>query len=614
MRLSLNKTTVLALAIFVSLIAILAVVGGWNSAPAAAQDQTAVPTDPPPALTLIPTNTPRPTLTPSEPAPTLVPPTPLPTMTPAPYNPPTNSGLAVAQNIGRLRVGTYYNAEPFTWLNEFGEVIGYEPDIIRAIALELGVDVEFVQVTRQNNLDMLISERVDILLGQQVHSRDRDAILDFTHPYYVNQQRMVVLTDAPYGTLAELAGLPVAVPIGSRSERALRNWSTINGITFDIRTYFTASSALDALELGEVQAMVGEWHSLLNAGRQGMRFVDEALLVEYDAMAIRAYDVNLRNLLNRSLQRLKASGRLKQIHEQWFPGEAIDFATLVPIYDRLYEDARALGDFPFDMPYPANPVVDRITTGQPIRVAGVMLPGETAPAQVRITNALNQALVEDMARRWGVQLQYIPNSTLNAVDLVANGMADIAVGVSPRWDGADRVEYSLPYIKHGDRLLVMANENVVTFADMLGTGWWIGYFADDAADADTILKLAETFGVGQNIREPFALQREEDALFTMVSENNLNAIYGDNLRLLALVREGDYESSVKILTTPYGDDMPLAFAVPRNDAGFRALVNATLQDMVLDGTYQRLWEAHFGLGDPLPVMVWPAVNPDVILR
>ena len=97
-------------------------------------------------------------------------------------------------------------------------------------------------------------------------------------------------------------------------------------------------------------------------------------------------------------------------------------------------------------------------------------------------NALNRAIVEELARRWDAQIEFVPDSAHNAVDLVANGQADLAVGVSPRWDGADRVDYSVPYIEHGDRLMVPERSQVETFADMLGTGWWIGYFADDAAD------------------------------------------------------------------------------------------------------------------------------------
>jgi ABC-type amino acid transport substrate-binding protein len=438
-------------------------------------------------------------------------------------------------------------------------------------------------------------------------------LLDFTPPYYINQEKMVVRADAPFYTLQDLAGQPISVEIGSRSERALRNWSAQAGIAFDIRTYFTESSALDALALGDVAAMLGERDRLSRAGRQQMRFIDEPVLDEPYAMVVRRWDANLLNLLNRSLQRLKASGRLEEIFGFWFPGESIDFTTLVPVYDMLYEDQRQLDDFPTDMPYPANPVLDRIADGQPIRVAGLVVFGQDAPAQARITNNLNQALVEEMARRWDVQIEIIPNSTLNAVDLVANGLADLGVGVSPRWDGADRVEYSQPYIRHGDRLMVPVNANIRTFADMLGTGWWIGYFADDSLDAENIRKYANALGVGQNIRDPFALQRESEAIYTMVVEDNIDAIYGDNLRLLALMRDGGYENQVKILDRPYGDDMPIAFAVPRNDADFRALVDHTLQDMVLDGTYQRLWAEQFGMGDPLPILVWPPVSPDVKL-
>jgi polar amino acid transport system substrate-binding protein len=602
--------------LFLAALVVIALAVAPDSGRASQDMATATPTEtlPPPSPTMYPTNTPRPSLTPTLPAPTLIPPTPMPTITPTPYEPPTMSGLAVAQTIGKLRVGTYYNEYPFSWLNEYGEVVGYEVDILRAIGIELGVEVEFTQVTRQSAEEMLLSERVDVLIGQQVHTRDREDWLDFTDAYYLNEERMVVRTDAPYNTLPDLAGLPVSVEIGSRSERALRNWSRLNGITFDIRTYFTESSALDALANGEVQAMVGELDSLRRAGRQQMRLIDEPVLVEPYTMVIRRWDVNQRNLLLRSLQRLKASGRLDEIFKTWFPGESIDFTRLVPVYDALYDDTRGLNDFPNDIPYPANPVLGRLGSGQTLRVAGLVPPGQAAPAQARMLNAFNQALVEEMARRWGVQIEIVPGSPITAVDQVVSGQADLAVGVSPRWDGADRVEYSQPYVGHGDRLMVKTNSQVKNgFGDMLGTGWWIGYFADDSLDAENIKKFAGIFNVSQNINEPFAIQDENRAIPAMVDDDNLDAIYGDNLRLIALMREGQYEDRVKILDTPYGDDMPIAFAMPRNDADFRAQVNLTLQDMVKDGTYQQLWAAHFGVGKPLPILVLPAVNPDVKL-
>ncbi|NLX11522.1 MAG: transporter substrate-binding domain-containing protein [Chloroflexi bacterium] len=604
-----------ALLILLAALGLLAATG-WSRL-AAAQDVT--PTIDPalPAPTLTPTTaptatpSPEPTITPTSAAPTLVPPTPIAQdATPLPVQQVSESGLAYAQENKVLRIGTYFNAYPFAWLNERGIIDGYEAEIMRAIGIELGVEPEFVQVTRRNAVPTLLSGEVDVLIGQQILARDRKTRLDFSHPYYLNEQRMVVQTDSPYTSLDQFAGLPVSVEIGSRSERALRNFSAASGIQFDIRTYFTESEALDALALGEVQGMVGELDSLRRAGRQQMRLIDTPVLFEPYAIVVRRWDVNLRNILNRSLQRLQASGRMEEIFANWFPGESMDFHGLIPVYDTLYEDERGLDQFNTDLPLPAHPVLERIEGGLPIRVAGVATT-EEMPTQVRLMNAFNRALLEDMAQRWGAQIEFVPDSVQNPVDLVANGQADLAIGVTPRWDGADRVEYSLPYILHGNRIAVPTRSDLNSLYDFLGTGWWIGFFADSPGDEETFRKYAEAYGVEQNIRT-FAIQRESDALYTMLVENNISAIYGDNLRLLALLRASDNPDEVRILEDWYGDVLPTSFAVPRNDADFRALVDHTLQDMAADHTYQRLWAEHFGLGDPLNIPVWPAHSPDEV--
>ena len=555
-----------------------------------------------------PTQTPLPSPTPTDPAPTLVPPTPMPEVASQALEPVNVSGLAAIQRDRVLRVGAFYNEYPFVWLNDVGEVVGYEADILRSIGIELGIEIDFVQVTRNNAIENLLTGQVDALIGQQILADNRFDAVDFAHPYYVNHERMVVRQDSPYVELAQLAGKPVSVEIGTRSEHALRYFSEQTGIVFDIQTFFSESEALDALATGAVEGMVGELDSLRRAGRQQMRLIDQPVMIEPYAIAVRRWDVNLRNLLNRSLQRLKASGRLDEIFAEWFPDESIDFNILVPVYDLLYADERGVDQFDADVPLPSNPVLDRIAGGQPLRVAGIMDSDDpNIPGHIRIMDALNRAIIEELARRWNVQVEFVPNSALNAIDLVANGQADLAAGVSPRWDGADRVDYSVPYMEHGDRLLVPEQSQIEGFADMLGTGWWIGYFADEPADEENIRKMAEIFNVAPNV-QTFAIQRESDAIYTMTVENNIRAIYGDSLRLLALMRQNE-NASVKMLDTWYGDVLPITFAVPRNDADFRHRLDVTLQDMAADGTYQNFWSTYFGLGEPLTILNWPDVSP-----
>src|SRR5690606_6195419 len=153
-----------------------------------------------------------------------------------------------------------------------------------------------------------LSGEVDVLIGQQTLSQDRETIFDFTHPYYLNEHRMVIRQGEPYGTLAQLAGHKIAVEIGSRSERALRHWAETNGVEFEIVTYIGEKEALDALAGHEVDGMVGPLDSLRRAGRQQMSLVDEPVMLEPYAIVMRRSDNNLYRLLNRSLQRLKASG------------------------------------------------------------------------------------------------------------------------------------------------------------------------------------------------------------------------------------------------------------------------------------------------------------------
>lgn len=570
--------------------------GAEGQALATPEELTATPT-------AVPTETPLPSPTYTLHAPTRVPPTPVPQEpTPVAQTRVSESALAGIQASDTLRVGAYFNAAPFTWLNERGEVDGYEADLVNAIAIELGLTVTYVQVTRQNDDEMLLSGAVDVLIGQQTRSHDREAVFDFSHPYYVNEHRMVIRQGEPYASLEQLAGHAIAVEIGSRSERALRHWSASSGVTFEIVTYLSESAALDALAAHEVDGMVGPLDSLRRAGRQQMSLVDAPVMREPYAIVLRRADNNFRHLLDRSLQRLKASGRLEQIYAEWFGSEPMDFVTLVPVYAALYEDTRALDDFAPELVVPANPVRERLARGQPLRVAGVAAEGQDAPAVVRLMNALNRALVEEMARRWNTTVEYVPDSVADPAALVASGAADLAVGVYPRWTGSDEVDYSLPYLMHGDRLLVPANSRLSGFQDMLGTNWIIGYFADDPDGEEQIMKYAEHFNVGRNLRT-FQITRESDAIYTMTVEDNLSAIFGDSLRLQALMRDGD-PSTVKLLEDVF-DLQPVAFALPRGDSDFRLMVNTALQEMARDGTYQTLRQTHLDLGEPVTIPVWP---------
>jgi ABC-type amino acid transport substrate-binding protein len=535
---------------------------------------------------------------PTLPAPTLVPPTLVPTQPADVPQLAQFSGIATIHNEGVFRVGARYNAPPFSYLDENGLLNGYEVEIMNAIAAELGITIEWRQVTRENEIEDLLTGRVDALIGEQVHTRPAEQLLEFSHPYYLNAQRMVVIETQPYQVFTDLGGQPISVVQGSKADEAV-GLLVEAGLGYDVRRYFTESQALDALANGEVQAMVGELDNLERAGRQGMRFIEQPVRLDPYAIAIRRGDVNLRNALNRSIQRMFASGQVTGIYGKWFPERDLDFDVLLPVYESIFEDPRSINEFNPDIPAMNGSVVDRIRNGETINVAGLSLTPDAATYE-RLLDPFNQAIMDELARRWSISINYVPGTASNSVDFIVSGQADIAVGVTPRWDGADRFDYSRPYAVHGDRLMVLEGSRFGGFGDFRG-GSVMGYWYEDPRDADRITEIADALRVNT---QPYEFRSHEE-IVDQFGNRNVDGLFGDSLRLRAII-EVTRTSGLpwQIIEDEQYSRVPIAIAVPRNDADMRSLVDWTLQDMFLDGTYQQIYNNTFGEGEPLVMLTW----------
>lgn len=520
---------------------------------------------------------------------TLVPPTPITVATPTPTpQAAAVSGIRTLQESGKIRVGVRFNVPPFSWLDDKGEVNGYETELIRAIAVDLKVEVEFVQVTSETQLQVLLSGQADLLIGEQIHTRDAEQWVEFSHPYYYNEQRVVIRQDDPYGRIVDLANRRVSVIAGSRGEEAMGLWLAQNGTGMELVRYLTQDDALDALANGEVDAMVGELDDLSRAGRQNMSLIAEVLRYDFYAIAFRRHDVNLRNPINRAIQRLYASGRVMEIAEEWFPDKDINFAALIPVYDNFAGDTREINDFPPDIPMLTQSVMDKIRRNEAITVAGVSL-NESDPLHKRFLDPLSREILYEMGRRWGATIVFLPDTTDTGVDLVANGQADIAVNVRPRWDGADRADYSLPYHYHKYQILVVKDGRYDGGISSFRGGSWIGYYEDTPIDEERLNFIVDFTNISPGIYRFISNQQVIEEIFT---NRNVDGIFADSIRLQALTVEYPRNAWAVLPNFEYLFG-PIVMATPRNDADFLTLVNWTLADMYRDGTLARIWAANY---------------------
>ncbi len=497
---------------------------------------------------------------PDNPVPTLVPPTLVPTVD-AGSSDALISVSAVAQIVesGRLRVGILYNEPPFGLLNIRGAVAGFDADLARSMADAWGVEAEFVQVTRQTALDMLVSGQVDVLAAALVHSRELDTRVEFSHTYYQGSQAVMVRDADGAAVPGQMADRKLGAVIGTASEAAIAAWRARTGVNVTVQTYYTLEQGLVALVNQEIDGLVSSRYRLLTLLQPGVvKILDEPLAQEPYALAMRRQDVNLRNLINRTLQHLAQNGRLNEIYGANFPGSTYP-AGLVPNWDNLGEDAPKPDQFGTEIVYPGQYVIPHLQDGQPLRVAGLRDVPEDAQESEKRLQAFNRAVAERLAARWGGSVEFLPDSADNALDLVANGQADIAVGVEPDWAQADRLDFSSPYLIHGDRLMVKRNSEIESFNELRG-GRWVGIFASEPGSADQVNELARSVNTNVNI---YTMIREQDVPFYILEDQNADVAFGGSLKLIPHVQA-------------YPDDFRLTTRCPNCDPWYTASMSPSV--------------------------------------
>ncbi|OGI22569.1 MAG: hypothetical protein A2287_06050 [Candidatus Melainabacteria bacterium RIFOXYA12_FULL_32_12] len=149
---------------------------------------------------------------------------------------------------GKIIVGVKYDSKPFGYIDENQKLQGYDIDLVKEIAKRiLGNEnaVEFQQVTSSSRIISLTSGTIDLVAATMTINEKRKRVIDFSSPYYIAGQALMVSNNSKIRSVKDLNGKNVIVILGSTAEDNIRMLAP-NANILGFRTYTDAFSTLRA--------------------------------------------------------------------------------------------------------------------------------------------------------------------------------------------------------------------------------------------------------------------------------------------------------------------------------------------------------------------------------
>jgi putative glutamine transport system substrate-binding protein len=228
--------------------------------------------------------------------------------------------LKTIEERGHIIVGIRQDTRPFGFVNGSGQPDGYEADLAKLVAKNLlgsESNVKFVPVTAENRIMKLDKKEVDILIATMSITPQREVVLNFSAPYYVAGQAVMVNSGSKATNLRDFENKKMIVVFGSTGERDLR--ANVPGVT--IIGYKTYPEAYRALKAGKADGMIADdtvlYGFAINDG--SVKILSKRYSQEPYAVGFRndPDSARLQSKVNDIIERLQSTGELNKLQSKW---------------------------------------------------------------------------------------------------------------------------------------------------------------------------------------------------------------------------------------------------------------------------------------------------------
>ncbi|MEE4015694.1 transporter substrate-binding domain-containing protein [Roseibium sp. FZY0029] len=134
---------------------------------------------------------------------------------------PASAELKDILEAGKIKIATPENFPPFGSLGSEGEYEGYDIDVAKMIAEDLGVELELVPVTSKQRIPFLETDKADLVIATLGANPERAKSIWFSHAYAPFFSGAFAKPDVAVSTIDDFSGKKIAVTSGTLEDLAI---------------------------------------------------------------------------------------------------------------------------------------------------------------------------------------------------------------------------------------------------------------------------------------------------------------------------------------------------------------------------------------------------------
>lgn len=221
-----------------------------------------------------------------------------------------------------VKFATEATYPPFVYINNQGEICGFDVDIAKALCQEENLECSFANQPWDSLIPSLQFGKFDALIGAIAITPERLEKVAFTQPYYENTADYVIPANK------QVFAITPGTIIGVQAGTTLADYLTATyGDKIQINRYASAEQAFLDLIATRIDAVFGDTpvvsHWVKQGGKAQFKLAtntvhDTRYLGNGFGIAVRKNEPALLNKLNTGLTKIKSDGRYQAIYKKYF--------------------------------------------------------------------------------------------------------------------------------------------------------------------------------------------------------------------------------------------------------------------------------------------------------